>query len=76
MDKCERERERECFNEVEQEAEDGQSIVHDILQKCTDFFRRIIVPVEGAHLPRGFRMGNHVSVARSCTQSGQMSEIL
>ena len=38
---------RECYNEVEQEDEDRQSIVQDILRKKTHFLRRIIVPVEG-----------------------------
>ena len=38
---------RECYNEVEQEDEDEQSIEQDILRKSTDFLRRIIVPVEG-----------------------------
>ena len=33
---------RECYNEVEQEDEDGQSIVQGILRKSTDFLRPII----------------------------------
>ena len=45
MDK--REGERECYNVVEQEDEDLQSIVQEILRTRTDFLRRIIVPVEG-----------------------------
>ena len=42
-----RARVRECYNKVEQEEEDRQSIAQDILRKSTEFMRRSIVPVEG-----------------------------
>ena len=38
---------RELFNEVEQIDEDRKSIAQSILQRSTNFLRRIIVPIEG-----------------------------
>ena len=38
---------QECCSEVEQEDDERKSIVQQILQKSTDFLRRIMVPVGG-----------------------------
>ena len=37
----------ECHHEVRQEDDQRESIVQQILQKSTDFLRRIIAPVGG-----------------------------
>ena len=41
---------QECSNEVKQDDDEPKSIVQQILQKGTDFVRRIIVPVEGQEM--------------------------
>ena len=38
---------RECYYEVRQEDDERKSIVHQTLQKSTDFLRSIIVPLGG-----------------------------
>ena len=38
---------QECSNEVKQDDDERKKIVQQILQKGTDFVRRIIVSVEG-----------------------------
>ena len=38
---------RESYSEVEQKDEERKSIVQQILDKSTDFLRRVTVPVEG-----------------------------
>ena len=38
---------QERFSEVKQEDDERKSLVQQLLQRSTDFLRRIIVPVEG-----------------------------
>ena len=38
---------KESHNEMKQEEDKRKSVVKQIVQKITDFLRRIIVPVEG-----------------------------
>ena len=61
---------RECHNEVEQEDEIRKTVAQQILQKNTDFLRRIIVPVEGQGGGLHCRVCAHIATGTLLKTSG------